>query len=234
MRLARFSDLARFRVHDILLVSSLYDSFILAEDGELHEVILKQFLDLNVRHTPGITHVSTVEAALALAKDRSRFNLIIASASLGEVSALALAQRIREAGIDTPVVALAYDMRDVARLAASASQVVERVFLWQGDVRLVPAIVKYLEDRTNVANDAGVLGVQAILVIEDNVRYYSSFLPTMYAELMHHAQQLVPEGVNLSHKLMRLQAQPKILLCSTYEEAWSYFDRYEANILGVI
>ena len=57
MRLARFSDFARFRVHDILLVSSLYDSFILAEDGELHEVILKEFLDLHVRHTPGITHV---------------------------------------------------------------------------------------------------------------------------------------------------------------------------------
>ena len=46
MRQPRFSDLARFRVHDILLVSSLYDSFILAEDGELDEVILKQFLDL--------------------------------------------------------------------------------------------------------------------------------------------------------------------------------------------
>ena len=57
MPAARFSDLARFRVHDILLVSSLYDSFILAEDGELDEVILKEFLDLNIRHTPGITHV---------------------------------------------------------------------------------------------------------------------------------------------------------------------------------
>ena len=41
-----------------------YDSFILAEDGELGEVILKQFLDLNVRHTPGITHVATVDAAI--------------------------------------------------------------------------------------------------------------------------------------------------------------------------
>src|SRR5262245_51717747 len=234
MRLARFSDLSRFRVHDILLVSSLYDSFILAEDGELHEVILKQFLDLNVRHTPGITHVSTVEAAVGLATDRARYNLIIASASVGDVSAIALARRLREAGIETPVVALAYDMRDAARFSAAAHSPIERVFLWQGDVRLVPAIVKYLEDRANVAHDTGVLGVQAILVIEDNVRYYSSFLPTMYAELMHHAQHLVPEGVNLSHRLMRLQAQPKILLCTSYEEAWSYFDAYETNILGVI
>ena len=187
-----------------------------------------------MRHTPGITHVSTVDGALELALDRTRFNLIIASASVGEVTANTLARRLREAGIDTPVVALAYDMREVAQFTAGAGSPIERVFLWQGDVRLVPAIVKYVDDRRNVAHDAGVLGVQAILVIEDNVRYYSSFLPTMYAELMQHAHHLVPEGVNLSHKLMRLQAQPKILLCTSYEEAWSYFVEYQANILGVI
>jgi CheY-like chemotaxis protein len=154
MRSIRFSDLARFRVHDILLVSSLYDSFILAEDGELDEVILKQFLDLNVRHTPGITHVATVDAAIEQAADRARYNLIIASASIGDVSALTLAKRLRASGIDTPVVALAYDMREVAQFTSELSSPIERVFLWQGDVRLVPAIVKYIEDRRNVAHDA--------------------------------------------------------------------------------
>ncbi len=213
----------------------MYDSFIIAEDGELQEVILKEFLDLNVRHTPGITHVSTAADALAIAGDRARYNLVIASTYLGDTSAEGLAQRMRDAGIDTPVVALAYDMREVAQFAASGrSSALDRTFLWQGDVRLVPAIVKYIEDRQNVAHDTGAAGVQAILVIEDNVRYYSSFLPTIYAELMQYAHKLVPEGVNLSHKLMRLQAQPKILLCGSYEEAWRYFDAYEDNILGVI
>jgi CheY-like chemotaxis protein len=237
----RLSDIARFRIHDILLVSSVYDSFILAEDGELQEVILKEFLDLNVRHTPGITHVSTADQAVALARDASRYNLVIASTLIGDVTAERFALRLREAGIDTPVVVLAYDMREVGEMATapaagagSPASSIDRVFLWQGDIRLVPAIVKYVEDRRNVAHDTGALGVQAILVIEDNVRYYSSFLPMIYTELMHHAHNLVPEGVNLSHKLMRLQAQPKILLCGSYEEAWEYFDRYAENILGVI
>jgi CheY-like chemotaxis protein len=239
MRPPRFSDLARFRVHDILLASSLYDSFILAEDGELDEVILEEFLDLNVRHMPGITHVSTAREALALAWDRARYNLIIASAHLGDMSAAALARQLRESGVDTPVIALAYDMRDVAQLGAHAgsspdASPIDRVFLWQGDVRLVPAIVKSIEDRRNVARDTGEFGVQAILLIEDSVRYYSSFLPTIYAELTHHAQRLLPESVNLSHKLMRLQAQPKILLCGSFEEAWQLFEEYEDNILGVI
>ena len=69
------------------------------------------------------------------------------------------------------------------------------------------------------------MGVQAIILIEDSVRYYSSFLPVIYAELMRHAQSLVPEGINLSHKLMRLQARPKILLCTTFEEAWRVLRR---------
>jgi CheY-like chemotaxis protein len=234
-RLQRFSDLARFRVRDILLVSSLYDSFILAEDGELQEVILKEFLDLNVRSTPVITHVSTAEEALALARERARYDLVITSTYLGDTPATTLARRLREEGLDAPVVALAYDMREVAEIGtAGGPSSLERVFLWEGDVRLVPAIVKSVEDRANVAYDTGVLGVQAILVIEDNVRYYSSFLPTIYSELMHHAHNLVPEGVNLSHRLMRLQAQPKILLSGTYEEAWRDFTDYEENILGVI
>jgi hypothetical protein len=99
MKIPRFSDLARFRVHDILLVSSLYDSFILAEDGELNEVILKEFLDLNVRHTPGMTHVSSPDEAVTLAADPGRYNLVIASSYLGEMSAGALAERMRQAGI---------------------------------------------------------------------------------------------------------------------------------------
>src|SRR5260221_8090483 len=213
----------------------MYDSFILAEDGELQEVILKEFLDLNVRHTPGITHVTTADDAVALARDGSSFNLIIASTFLGDVTAEGLARRRRQSGIDPPVVVLAYDRRGVGKMAVDAApSAIDPIFLWQGDVRLVPAIVKYVEDRRNVAHDTGALGVQAVLVIEDNVRYYSSFLPMIYTELMHHAHNPVPEGVNLSQKLMRLQAQPKVLLCGSYEEAWDYFDRYEENILGVI
>jgi hypothetical protein len=78
------------------------------------------------------------------------------------------------------------------------------------------------------------MGVQAIIVIEDNVRFYSSFLPAIYAEVTKHTRSLVPEGVNVSHKLMRIQARPKILLCRTFEEAWDYFERYQDHVLGVI
>ena len=54
-----FENLMPFRVNDILLVSSLYDSFILREDGRLNELLLGESLELNIHQVPGITHVST-------------------------------------------------------------------------------------------------------------------------------------------------------------------------------
>ena len=53
-----------FRVQNILLVSSLYDSFILREDGRLSELLLGESLELNLQQIPGITHVTSAAEAL--------------------------------------------------------------------------------------------------------------------------------------------------------------------------
>jgi CheY-like chemotaxis protein len=234
-RFRGFQDLAQHRIENILLVSSLYDSFILAEDGQLGELILSEFLDLSFRHSPGITRVSSGAEALDLASGQRRFNLIITSLHVGDMDAAALARRVKDAGLDIPVVLLAYDTRELTSFLSSHDTTdLERVYLWQGDVTILLAIVKEIEDRMNVAHDTALMGVQVVIVIEDNVRYYSSFLPVIYSELMHHSQQLAPEGVNLSHRLLRIQARPKILLCQTFEEAWAAFSAYRENVLGVI
>src|SRR4029079_14759431 len=78
------------------------------------------------------------------------------------------------------------------------------------------------------------MGVQVIILIEDNVRYYSSFLPAIYTELLHHSRRLISEGVNVSDKILRMRARPKILLAGTYEEAWDAFSAFEDHVLGVI
>src|SRR5579883_1083415 len=72
-----FEDLMPFRVNDILLVSSLYDSFILREDGRLNELLIGESLELNLHQVPGITHVSSGQEALEMARSQPRFNLIV-------------------------------------------------------------------------------------------------------------------------------------------------------------
>src|SRR5512142_455243 len=229
-----FQDLMRHRVRDILLVSSLYDAFILAEDNELNELVLDEAIGLGLLHTPRFPRGSSGAEALDLAA-KGGYDLIIASTHVADMTALTLARRARAAGLTLPVVLLAFDASELAhpgeRPGASA---LDRVYLWQGDVRVLLAIVHDIEDRLNVAHDTGVMGVQALIVVEDNIRFYSSFLPAIYAEVTKHTRSLVPEGMNVSHKLLRIQARPKILLCQTFEQAWHYFSAYQEHVLGVI
>jgi CheY-like chemotaxis protein len=225
----------RHRIMDILLVASPYDSFVLEEAGQIGERVVGEFRNLDLHYGPGITTVATGEEALELVREPSRFNLIISGLYLGDMHGAELARRVKAHGLDIPVVLLAFDAREVKEFVSHYDlSAVERVFLWQGDARILLAIVKYVEDRQNVVHDTQTMGVQVILVIEDNVRYYSSFLPAIYAELLHHSRRLISEGVNVSDKIMRMRARPKILLCSTYEEAWDAFVAFQEDVLGVI
>ena len=230
-----FQRLMARRVENIILVSSTYDTFILQEDGQLSALLLGEFLDLNLHHTTGLTHVASGSQAIRLAEAESRYNLIVTAVNVGDMNAAELVRGVRDAGLDIPVILLAYDGGELAEfMAKQDTSELERIFLWEGDSRILLAITKYMEDKLNVAYDTGVAGVQVILLIEDNIRYYSSFLPLIYTEIINHSQNLIAEGINVAHKILRMRARPKILLCTSFEEAWGYFSAYEEDVLGVI
>ncbi|HYK89672.1 MAG TPA: response regulator, partial [Acidobacteriota bacterium] len=234
-RFQGFQNLMRRRIRDVLLVSSLYDLYLFEEDGRLYELIRNEYLGLNLSHSPELTRVSSGKEALSLAKEERRFDLIVTTLHIEDMSALRLAKLVREAGLDVPIVLMAYDNRELKELTAHHdTSIFNRIFIWQGDFRLIIGIIKHLEDRMNVDHDTRIAGVQSIILIEDNVRYYSSFLPIIYTEILKQSQRLISEGINLSHRYLRMRARPKILLCETYEEAWDYYIKYEDYILGII
>jgi hypothetical protein len=134
-----------------------------------------------------------------------------------------------------PVVALTYSGQELRQLLARPEgHLLEHVFLWQGDVRIFLAIIKSVEDRRNVVIDTGRHGVPIVLVVEDSIRFYSSFLPVIYTEVMRHVQSMLDEDLSLSQRLLRMRARPKVLLCRTYEQAWQYVVDYGEHLLGVI
>ncbi len=234
-RFQGFHNLMRRRIRDVLLVSSLYDSYIFEEDGRLYELIRNEYSDLNLSHSPELTRVSNGHEAITLAIEEKRFDLIITTMHIEDMHPLQLAQEVREAGLSIPIVLLAFDNRELADLLAHHdTSIFDRIFIWQGDFRLITAVIKHLEDRMNVEHDSNQAGVQSIILVEDNIRFYSSFLPLIYSEVLKHSRRLISEGVNLSHRFLRMRARPKILLCTTYEEAWEYFQKYRDHILGII
>jgi len=230
-----FESLMPFRVQDILLVSSLYDSFILREDGRLNELLIGESRELNLQQIPGITHVSSCSDALDLARSQPRFNLIVTNLAVGEMNAAQMAREIRKSGLDVPVVVLAYDYRDVKNfIARNPVTEIDRIFLWQGNARIMIAIVKYIEDKRNAFHDTQAVGVPILLVVEDNIRYYSSILPVIYTELISQSRRVIREGINVAHKVVRQRARPKILLCSDYEDATQQVMQYRDNLLAVV
>jgi len=234
-RFVRFQDLLKHRIHNILLVSSLYDSFILSEDGQLYEMLLNEYIGLNLSHTPGLTRVSSGRAALQRIREEGGYDLIITTLRLEDMSVLDFARELRAEGNDVPLVLLTYDSRELNDLIASGDVACfDKVFMWLGNFRILLAIVKCIEDQLNIEHDTNLVGVQSIILIEDSVKFYSSYLPLIYTELMRQSQNVISEGVNLAHKILRMRARPKIILCHSYEEARSYLQTYHETILGVI
>ena len=230
-----FQELMRRRVRRVLLVSSLYDSFVLSEDGRLVETLLAHFLEVGRRRVPDVVQVHDTEAALARLDEDAQFDAVVSSVHPGQGGVLELARRVREGGRDVPVVALAYSARELRDLQAGGGlDALEAVYLWQGDVRLFPTIVQALEDRLNVGDDTRGLGVPVLLLVEDNVSYYSAFLPAIHAELFEYARRLQADDLSRSQRIVRMRARPKLLHCTTYEEALAAFGDYGEHVLAVI
>lgn len=228
-------ELSRFRVRRILLVSSLYDSFIMSEEGQLQETLLGHFLALNMSSFPDLLRVSDAEEAVQRLEVDPDFDLVICSTNAGGPDVIELTKLLSTGGRQVPVVALVFSGKDLqSLLARDETHQLEGVYLWQGDVRIFLAIIKILEDHRNVAVDAGHFGVPIVLVVEDSIRYYSSFLPAIYTEVMRHVQNMLGEDLSGSQRILRMRARPKVLLCQDYEHAEQVVEEFGDHIIGVI
>ena len=236
MRTEEFSALMKHRVLEILLVASSYDAFVLEEDGQLTELVFEEYrnLDLNLRYAPRFVRASSGTEACALATGRT-FDMVITTPRLPDVELADFVVRLRELQPGVPLgllAAHAWELPWLEELRASGA--VDTVFLWQGNVRALLAMIKQVEDRRNADADILEGGVQAIVLVEDEVRAYSAYLPHIYTEVTTQTSRLMSGALNLSHRLLRIRARPKILLAQSYEEAREFYARYAKNILGVI
>lgn len=227
-------DLNSFRVREILLVSSAYDSYVIQEDAFLGESLDAEYHQLNLSAAPRITQVSTAEQALQCLGER-RFDLVITMPRVGEMQVPQLGRAIKARYPELAVVLLAYSPSEAARIKSTDHQgAVDQVFIWRGDVRIFLAIIKYIEDGQNARRDTDLVGVRTILLIENSVRFYSSYLPLLYTELMRQIQALMADGVNAMQRLRRMRARPKVLLAETYESGEALLRAYGPTMLGVI
>ena len=214
-----FQDLMLFRVHEILLVSSPYDAYILEEDGRLTEQILQEYIGMNFSYAPRLWHAKTAKTALKMISER-KFDLIIIMMRISDMNAVSLAKKIKKIHPRKSLILLAFDESELTTFKEKEiQQNFDRVFIWSGNSNVFPAIIKSIEDKKNIAKDVKIADIRTILFIEDTPRYYSSILPVLYKEIISNSKKLIDKSLNSSQKILHMRARPKIILLKNYESA---------------
>ena len=230
-----FRDLMSNRVREILLVCSKYDKFMLEEDGRIDEQLFQEYVSLSLRYPPKFTQVSTATEALDTLNGKY-YDLVIVMLSIGNSGALELASKIKNMYPSKPIILLTpiSTRKTILKLRTEDLSTIDYLFSWQGNSNIMLAMVKLIEDRMNVDFDTRAADVQVIILVEDSVKYYSSYLPMIYRTLFKQARNLMKEGLNEWQQTTRMRGRPKILLARNYEEALGLYEKYKNNILGII
>ncbi len=231
-----FSNLMLNHIYNVLLICSDYDRFLLEEDGRVEEELFLEYTQLGLSNPPKITHTNTGDEALALMRERS-FDLVITMLDLGSEDPIEqLATDIKAIDSTMPVIVLSPSSshRRNKLIKDSDCKAIDYFFYWQGDPTIFLAMIKLVEDRMNLEHDTAEADVQVIILVEDSVRFYSSYLPMMYTCLIEQNRSSILEALNNWGKTLRMRGRPKIVLARTYEEAQEIYTTYRHNILGLI
>ena len=225
----------KYRIHKILLVCCSYDGYILEEDGHIESQINQEYIDLNLSNPPSFTRVSSTAEALDLLREDDRFDFILTMYNVGEPDVFAFARIVKERHRNIPVALLTSFSKDIyRRIEEQDRSGLDYIFCWHGNTELIIAIIKLVEDKMNAAEDIGEGGVQAILLVEDSIRFYSTYLPELYKLILLQNTEFLKDAFNEQQQILRKRARPKILLARCYEEAAELYERYKKNLLGVI
>ncbi len=229
-----FDQLMRARINKVLLLCSNYDAFMLEEDGRIDEQIFNEYVSLNLRYPPQFIQANSSAEAFAILQD-NQVDLIINMLSIQDKDPFQLSKEIKENYPSIPIVVLTPFSREVSeKLEDEDLSAIDHVFCWLGHADLLLAIIKLIEDRMNVEHDVESVGVQVIILVEDSVRFYSSYLPIIYKIIFNQSKEFMQEGLNEHQKMLRMRGRPKILLATTYEQALKHYIKYKSNVLGII
>ena len=229
-----FVNLMTRRIFNVLIVANPYDAFMLEDDGRVDEKIFDEYMELGMRYPPTFTQVSTTEEASHVL-ETTDIDLVICMPGNADNDAFAVARDVKRMAPHIPCVVLTPFSHGITkRIENEDMSIFDYVFCWLGNTNLILSIIKLIEDQMNIEHDIKEAGVQMILLVEDNIRFYSSVLPNLYNYILAQSKNFSTEALNPHAAAQRKRGRPKVVLATTYEEAMQWYEMYHDNVLGVI
>ena len=206
----------------------------LEDDGRVDEKIFDEYTELGMRYPPTFTQVSTTDEAneVLLTTD---VDLVICMPGNADNDAFTVAREVKAAHPSIPCVVLTPFSHGITRrMHDEDMSIFDYVFCWLGNTNLILSIIKLIEDKMNIEHDIHEAGVQMILLVEDNIRFYSSILPNLYNYILAQSKRFSTEALNPHSAAQRKRGRPKVMLATNYEEAMQIYEKYHDNVQGVI
>lgn len=230
-----YRNLMQWHIRKILMICSSYDAYTLEEDGRIEVQIYKEYVDLDLSNPPTFTWVTSSTEAMNLLQNNHDYDLVISMFNIGDLDVFNLSKQVKKKNPNIPFVLLTHFSKELHKKIETADiSAIDYIFSWHGNADLILAIVKLFEDKMNAQNDILGSGVQSILLVEDSIRYYSTYLPAIYKLVLQQSAEFLKEALNEQQQKLRKRARPKILLATNYEEAVELYEKYKENLLGVI
>ena len=231
-----FGGLMQLRIYNVILICSDYDHFLIEEDGRVEEELFHEYTQLGLSTPPKITFARTASDVFELLSLKS-FDLVVTMLELGKTSISELAKSIKEKYPTLPIVALSPSpghkvSEDLKKRVIDG---IDALYYWQGNANIFLAMVKLIEDKMNAEHDANSIAeVPVIILVENSVRFYSSYLPILYTAIIQQTRMSMNEGLNPWATALRMRGRPKILLAQNYEEAIDLYNTFRQHLLGII
>ena len=230
-----YASLIKHRIRKILIICSNYDAFILEEDGQIESQIYREYIDLNISNPPRFIWATTSAEAEVVASQNEDIDMVICMYNTRDRNVFSFAAWLKEKSSSIPFVLLTHFSREIYRnISMQDTSCVDYIFSWHGNADLIVAIIKLLEDQANADDDILGVGVQAILLVEDSVRYYSTYLPELYKLVLKQSVEFLKDneysgGIQKGYTLPGFRLSPRLIFFphdNIKLEAGAYLLRY--------
>ncbi len=229
-------DLMPFKVKNLLVIASVYDAFTIESEGNLSQKILGEFLRLNLTSFPRVYAVNTYEEA-EIELQKRHYDLIIVVAGYNQKQTKKTINSLKNNFPEHNVFLLLNNGYDTSEyIEYSLKNIVEKIFVWNGDSRIFFSMIKLLEDRVNLENDLKYNRARIILLVEDSPIFYSRYLPELYMSIFELVRGIMNTSIEADdiYKLLYLRTRPRIIHFSKFEDARDFIRDRSENILGLI
>jgi len=215
-----------FAVKKIILLSSSFDYFLLEEERRLSSIFAKWSLFVEQESSPQITHAETEEECFSLI-EKENFDLLIIF-NLPNEKILRVSKKT-----DLPIVVIGNIVKDLEKIDCNIPNI-KKISTWNGDGKIIISIIKSFEDEKNLKDLPIEEEKRIILLIEDSIQHYSSYLGLIEEEIFSYLKSIINEDLTSEQKLLRYKRRPFILHACDFETGFNYYEKYKDRLICII